>query len=128
MKIAIPVENGCLHEHFGGCGEFALCEIDSEGKRALAMEVVAAQEHRPGLFPLWLKRQGVGVVITGGIGRRALEIFALNDIGVCQGMPGATVAQLVEAYLGGRLTTTPEGCEHHDHEHGHAHGHHHHGG
>ncbi len=125
MKIAIPTENGCLHEHFGGCAEFTLVEIDSDAKRALSTEAVPAPEHRPGLFPLWLKQQGVSVVITGGIGRRALEIFALHGIAVCQGMPGATIAQLVEAYLAGRLTT-PAGCEHHDH--GDGHGHHHHGG
>jgi hypothetical protein len=32
------------------------------------------------------------------------------------GQSGATVEELVAAYLGGQLTIAPDGCEHHDHE------------
>jgi predicted Fe-Mo cluster-binding NifX family protein len=124
MKIAIPVENGTLHGHFGGCRQFALIEVDANRTKPLRTEVVAAPEHRPGLFPLWLREHGVHVVIAGGIGRRALDSFALNGIAVRAGAPGTTVAELIEAYLGGRLTTAPEGCEHHGHLHDHGHHHH----
>lgn len=119
MKIAIPIENGCLHQHFGGCRQFALVEVDANKTKPPHTEVVVAPEHRPGLFPLWLRERGVHVVIAGGIGRRALESFALNGITVRAGAPGATVAELVDAYLAGRLTTAPEGCEHHGHLHDH---------
>lgn len=132
MKIAIPVENGRLHEHFGGCRQFALVEVDAANRSAVSTEVVVAPEHRPGLFPRWLRERGIQVVIAGGIGKRALANFALNGVIVRAGMPGATVAELVDAYLAGGLTATPEGCEHHGHHHDHDHGHehehgHHHG-
>ncbi|MCC6354409.1 MAG: hypothetical protein IT577_11015 [Verrucomicrobiae bacterium] len=119
MRIAIPIESGCLHGHFGGCRQFALVEVDAHRRVPLRTEVVAAPEHRPGLFPVWLRERGVHVVIAGGIGKRALASFAMNGIIVRAGEPGATVAELVDAYLGGRLTTAPEGCEHHGHHHDH---------
>jgi predicted Fe-Mo cluster-binding NifX family protein len=127
MKIAIPHENGRLHGHFGGCREFALVQVDPENKVVLSTEVLPAPEHQPGAFPRWLREQGVTAVIVGGIGRRALDIFARHDIAVCAGWPEASVEVLIAAYLSGQLTRSPEGCAHHGHQHDHEHGHPHHG-
>ena len=124
IRIAIPVAEGRLHGHFGGCREFALVEADTESKTVLATRTVPAPPHQPGLFPRWLREQGVTAVIVGGIGRRALEIFAQNGITVRAGLQDARVEVLVAAYLGGQLTASPEGCAHHGHHHDHEHGHH----
>lgn len=123
MKIAIPYENGCLHGHFGGCREFALVEVDPEQKLTLRTEIVSAPAHQPGLFPRWLRELGVQVVIAGGIGHRALGLFAQHGITVRAGLPSAPVAALVAAYLAGQLVRPPDGCEHHGHHHEHEHGH-----
>jgi predicted Fe-Mo cluster-binding NifX family protein len=125
MKIAIPVQDGRLHDHFGGCRQFAVVEIDPQKMTTVSTAVLSAPEHQPGAFPRWLREMGVGTVIAGGIGRRALAIFAQHGIVVRAGLSGASVEELVAAYLGGRLTVAPDGCEHHDHEHGPEHGHHH---
>jgi ATP-binding protein involved in chromosome partitioning len=129
IRIAIPVADGRLHGHFGGCREFALVEADLELKTVLASRIVPAPPHQPGLFPRWLREQGVQVVIAGGIGRRALDLFAQNGITVRAGMPETPVEALVAGYLAGQLVNSPAGCEHHghhhDHEHGHEHGHDH---
>ena len=130
IRIAIPVANGRLHGHFGGCREFALVEADAESRTVLATQTVPAPPHQPGLFPRWLHEQGVTAVIVGGIGRRALDIFARQGITVRAGLPEASVAALVAAFLGGQLTDAPDGCEHHGHHHEHEHGdhlHHEHG-
>jgi predicted Fe-Mo cluster-binding NifX family protein len=126
MKIAIPHENGRLHGHFGGCREFAVVRVDTAKKAALQTEVLPAPEHQPGAFPRWLREQGVEVVIAGGIGRRALEIFAHHGITVRAGMPHARIEALVAAFLEGQLTGSPEGCTHHGHEHDHNDDHPHH--
>jgi predicted Fe-Mo cluster-binding NifX family protein len=122
MKIAIPVENGRLHGHFGGCRQFALLEVDLETRVVLSRQALAAPEHQPGLFPRWLREHGVQVVIADGIGRRALGLFTEHGITVRAGQPAATVQELVDSFLDGQLTATPNGCEHH----GHGEGHHHH--
>lgn len=128
MKIAIPVEEGRLHGHFGGCRHFAMIEVDPLTRSIVQSQTVAAPEHQPGLFPKWLREHGVQVVIAGGIGHRALAIFAQHGILVRAGASGASVESLVAAYLGGNLHTAPNGCDHHGHEHAHVHGegHHHH--
>jgi predicted Fe-Mo cluster-binding NifX family protein len=126
MKIAIPVQDGRLHDHFGGCRQFAVVEADPEKQTTLSTTVLPTPEHQPGAFPRWLRELGVETVIAGGIGRRALAIFAQHGIVVRSGPSGASVEELVTAYLGGQLTAAPDGCEHHDHEHGHDHGHRHH--
>jgi predicted Fe-Mo cluster-binding NifX family protein len=127
MKIAIPHDNGRLHGHFGGCREFALIEVDSKTKTLVGLKIISAPEHQPGLFPRWLHQQGVSSVIVGGIGRRALDLFAEQGIEVRPGPPGTSVEALVASYLGGLLTGTPEGCtnhgHHHDHDHDHSHDH-----
>ena len=121
MKIAIPVENGHLNSHFGGSHQFALIEVDQNTKTVLASETMPAPEHQPGLFPRWLREQGVQVVIAGGIGQRALAIFAQHGIKVLAGQPDASVEALVAAYLAGQMTQTPEACAHHHDHPGHDH-------
>ena len=128
MKIAIPVENGRLNSHFGGCRHFALIEVDPNTKGTLRSETLPAPEHQPGAFPRWLREQGVEVVIVGGIGQRALAIFAQHGITVVAGLPDQPVEALVEAYLNGWLTGKPEGCAHQGHDHHDHSGHEHHGG
>ncbi len=126
MTIAIPHENGRLHGHFGGCREFALVAADDESKTVLATQVVPAPPHQPGLFPRWLREQGVTAVIVGGIGRRALDIFAHHGITVHAGWPEARIEVLAAAYLAGQLNGSPAGCEQHEHHHDHTPGQHHH--
>lgn len=126
MKIAIPHENGRLHGHFGGCREFAVVQVDADKRVTLNTDVLPAPEHKPGAFPRWLREQGVEVVIAGGIGQRALDIFSHHGITVRAGTPGARVEALVASYLSGVLTTPANSCEHYEHHHDHAPGDHHH--
>jgi predicted Fe-Mo cluster-binding NifX family protein len=128
MKIAIPVENGRLNSHFGGSRQFALIEVDPTAKTTLRTETLPAPEHVPGAFPRWLQSLGVELVIVGGIGQRALAIFAQHGINVVAGLPDQPVEALVAAYLNGQLTAKPEGCAHHGHDHHDHAGHEHHGG
>ena len=121
MKIAIPVENGRLNSHFGGSRQFAIIEVDPNTKATVRAETLPAPEHQPGAFPRWLREWGVEVVIVGGIGHRALAIFAQHGIQVRAGQPDAPVETLVAACLEGRLVQTPEGCAHHRHHHEHGH-------
>jgi Mrp family chromosome partitioning ATPase/predicted Fe-Mo cluster-binding NifX family protein len=127
MRIALPIENGRLNGHFGGSREFAIVEVDANAKTILRSETLPAPKHEPGAFPRWLHSLGVQVIIAGGIGQRALTLFAEQGINVVAGPADELVEALVAAYLNGQLTGKPEGCAHH-HEHGHGHDHDHHHG
>lgn len=124
IRIAVPVENGQLHGHFGGCSHFAFVEVDPAGKATLSTRVVPAPPHSPGFLPGWLHGKGVNAVIAGGIGRRALDLLARHGIKVSAGRAGAPLENLVTAYLDGQLTGTPEGCAGHGHHRGHGESHH----
>lgn len=131
MKIAIPVENGQLNSHFGASRQFCLFEVDDNNNTIMRSETMEAPEHKPGLFPVWLREQGAQVVIAGGIGQRALAIFAHHGIRVVAGQANGSAESLVAAFLAGKLGEPPTACLHHhdhhghDHGHGHEHGHHH---
>lgn len=128
VRIAIPVAGGRLNDHFGACSHFAIVDADLENKRVLSSRPVAAPPHAPGLFPSWLREQGVQTVIVGGIGRRALELFAQAQIEVRPGRSGASIEELVNEFMAGTLTGSPNACtsqgHHSDHTHcegGHSH-------
>jgi predicted Fe-Mo cluster-binding NifX family protein len=122
IRLAIPVADGRLHGHFGGCPEFALVDADPQQRTVLSTTIVPAPPHQPGLLPRWLREQGVNAVIAGGIGRRALDLFAQHGITVRAGQPGTRLEVLAAAFLGGQLNGSPNACEHHGHHHDHEHG------
>lgn len=119
MKIAIPVADGQLFSHFGHCPAFAMLEADTVTGRVLARKDVAAPPHEPGLLPVWLAERGVEMVMTGGIGPKAVELLAQKGIAVVTGISGGTPEALVAAYFAGVLETGENGCTH-DAEHPHS--------
>ncbi len=97
MKFAIPLAEGKLTAHFGHCQEFALVEVeDNEIKNK---ETLVPPPHEPGVLPKWLHELGTNVIIAGGMGARALDLFAQNDIKVVVGASALTPEELVIQYL-----------------------------
>ncbi len=110
--IAIPVAGGRLCMHFGHCEQFALLDVDKNSKEILNSRHVDPPPHEPGLLPRWLHEQGVGLVIAGGMGRRAQDIFAQQGIEVIVGAPAEPPESLVASYLGGTLSAGENACDH----------------
>ena len=118
MKIAIPLTAGRLSSHFGHCEQFAIVDVDQAVCKIPGQALDTPPPHEPGLLPRWLKEQGVQVVIAGGMGRRALDLFAENGIAVHAGRAEAAVEDLVTALLQGSLGGEAPTCGHdHDHTH-----------
>ena len=112
MRCAVPVSNGGLSAHFGHCEQFALIDVDEEGKKILTKELVPSPGHQPGLLPEWLAEQGVSVVIAGGMGSRAQSLFQQNHIGVVIGALEGDPEKAVLNYLNGTLATEENICDH----------------
>jgi NifU-like protein involved in Fe-S cluster formation/predicted Fe-Mo cluster-binding NifX family protein len=112
MKIAIPVANGHLSAHFGHCEAFAILESDQDGKAIASKSMHQAPPHEPGLLPRWLHELGANVIIAGGMGQRAQQLFAENGITVVVGAPAETPEKLASAYLGGTLQAGENICDH----------------
>lgn len=59
--------------------------------------------HEPGLLPGWVAEWGVNLVIAGGMGKRAQELFSDAGEKVIVGAPSAKPESLVMDYLAGNL-------------------------
>jgi len=112
MRIAIPVAQGRLCMHFGHCEEFVLIDVDPAKKAITARQVVKAPDHQPGLLPPWLHERGANVVIAGGMGGRAQQLFAQRGIKVVVGAPAEEPEKVVQQYLDGTLKTGENVCDH----------------
>lgn len=112
MRIAIPVHDGRLCAHFGHCSAFALLDIDPETKQIVRSSSVNPPPHQPGVLPRWLKDEGAEVVIAGGMGNRAMALFAQAGIQVLTGAPEQTPDELALAYAEGTLEQGANVCDH----------------
>ena len=110
MKFAIPLAEGKLTAHFGHCQEFALVEV--EDNQIKNKETLVPPPHEPGVLPKWLHELGTSVIIAGGMGARALELFAQNNIKVIVGASALTPEELVQQYLDNSLQTGGNVCDH----------------
>jgi len=112
MKIAIPLADGKLSLHFGHCASFALIEADADERKIVRREDLEAPPHEPGLLPKWLAERGANLIIAGGMGQRAQDLFCQHGIEVVIGAPSETPETLVNSYLAGTLKGGENVCDH----------------
>ncbi len=110
FKAAVPLVNGVLCNHFGHCEQFAILPVQ-DGHIGDA-ELHTPPPHEPGVLPRWLGDLGVNLIIAGGMGQRALGMFAERGIRVITGAPNQKPVALVQGYLAGNLITGPNVCNH----------------
>ena len=112
MKIAVPLAAGRLSMHFGHCEEFALLDVDEMTKEIKQKTLLQPPPHEPGVLPRWLHEEGADVIIAGGMGQRAQQLFAQNGIKVLVGVSGQSPEELAKTYLDGNLQTGQNMCDH----------------
>ncbi|BAF58767.1 uncharacterized conserved protein [Pelotomaculum thermopropionicum SI] len=114
MKIALPIAGGQLCQHFGHCEEFFFFNVDPGTKKITSKEVLKAPPHQPGLLPRLLHEKGVNVVIAGGMGVRAQDLFRQNGIEVVVGVSpsNGSPENIIMSYLAGSLQTGANLCDH----------------
>ena len=71
--------------------------------------------HRPGYLPVFLKEQEADVIVAGGMGGTAQDLFAEQGIKVIVGAQGAADNAVME-HLAGVLQSTNSICTEHAHE------------
>ncbi len=112
MKIAVPIADGRLCMHFGHCQQFAIVEADDQTKEIRNTELLTPPLHEPGVLPRWLAEQGAEVIIAGGMGQRAQQLFTSSGIAVVVGAPADEPEALAAAYLAGTLQSGQNVCDH----------------
>ena len=114
FKIAVASEHEYVTEHFGHCINFNI--FDAENNQIVKKESIPNPGHKPGFLPNYLNDMGVDVIISGGMGGGAIDIFNEKGIEVIVGASGKA-KDAAEAYLKGQLKSTGSVC----HEIGRAH-------
>ena len=112
MKFAIPTAKGKLCQHFGHCEVFTFVEVNEETKEIIKTEEIIPPPHQPGILPPWVARQGATVILAGGMGGRAQQLFAEQGIKVIAGCPSNDPKKIVMDYIEGKLVTGINGCDH----------------
>jgi len=112
MKVAIASDHGAVSGHFGHCEGFTVYTL--EEKKIKNEEFVANPGHRPGFLPNYLNEIGVKLVIAGGIGAGAIEIFNDKGIEVIMGITGSN-KEVIKNYLEGKLVSGGSVCQEHSH-------------
>ncbi len=123
MRIAVSADNkndldSVVSPHFGRCPYFVLVDLDGEQvKHVQVVDNPYYGNHQPGQVPGFIHSLGANVMLTGGMGGRAIMFFEQFNI---QGVTGAsgTVRQSLERYLGGQLRGAAPCRESQAHGHG----------
>jgi predicted Fe-Mo cluster-binding NifX family protein len=123
MRIAVSADNknglaSVVSPHFGRCPYFVLVELhDHDVKGVREVENPYYGRHQPGQVPAFINSLGANVMLTGGMGGRAITFF--QQFGI-EGVTGAygTVQQSLERYLGGELQGAVPCKESQEHGHG----------
>jgi len=123
-KIALAANDmlgleGEMSMHFGRCPSYLVAQV-ADDNTISATEVVENpyfNEHKPGQVPRFINSLEVDVIIAGGMGPKAIDMFAGFGIEVVTGV-GGNVGNVLKAYLNGEISGA-SGCSHdHDHDHG----------
>jgi predicted Fe-Mo cluster-binding NifX family protein len=118
-RIALACDDGSglealLSAHFGRCPFYVLVDVSEDG--ILGSQVVENpyyNNHQPGVVPRFIQSQKANVMIAGGMGPMAIDLFLQYGIDVATGVQGK-VKDVIEAYLRGEVQGYAS-CEHHDH-------------
>ena len=119
MKIGIPVleENGMdspLSQHFGQAEIFAILDDSTDELTFIKND----GQHHGGILlpPDLLNKSGVNVMLCGGLGVKAVQLFQQFGIQVYCNASG-TVGKTLEAFKAGKLPEASEStaCQHHGH-------------
>jgi len=112
MKIAAACEGKTVTEHFGHCEGFMI--FDVQNNEITGSQFIPNPGHRPGFLPVFLHEKGVNVIISGGMGGGAVDIFNEKGIEVIIGVSG-DAREAVSYYLRGELKSTGSVCHQHSH-------------
>lgn len=117
MIIAIPYDNNNVFEHFGHTKEFKIYNVIDNN--IIDSKIVPTNGKGHGALAVFLKENGVDILICGGIGEGAQSSLSSYNIKFYGGVKGACDEALL-ALLNNKLEYNPNiTCSHHDHDDNH---------
>lgn len=124
MRIAVPVRDGVLSEHFGQSPQVVMLEVDPQARTIISQTTLALPAHAPGAIPQFIIDQKADLVLTCGVGQRAVIMLADAGVRVIDGVTVEAPRKLTEDLLHDRLVVHRNTCSHQHHTCDHDHDHH----
>ena len=115
-KIAIPTNGEVLDAHFGRAAAFTVFEIEGQEARKVEILSAAGLEHQHEGLASMFKRNGVEVLVCGGIGGGMIAGINAVGLAVITGASGS-VFEVAKSYAQGTLVSSGSICEEHGHHH-----------
>ncbi len=120
MKVSIPTKDengleGVVEPHFGKAPTYTI--IDTETNQVTVIPNTSEHMGGTGLPPEYLHENGVDIMLCGGLGFKAVNMFESYGIKVFVGA-GCTVRDTFEAWKAGKLqnATAENSCSEHGHD------------
>lgn len=105
--IAVAAYQDQVSEHFGHCLSYVLFTVDN--KKVVKKTTLPNPGHSPGVLPPFLASHHVNVIIAGGMGQKAIDLFDEHQIETIVGAKGK-VDDAITAYLAGELRSSGSVC------------------
>jgi predicted Fe-Mo cluster-binding NifX family protein len=105
-RVAVSTDSGKVSEHFGRCPEFTIAEIENE--KVVGKKVIQNPGHSTGFLPSFFSGMNINIVIAGGAGFRAKELFEEKGIDLILGVSGK-VDNVLNAFSKNALESNKEG-------------------
>ena len=113
MKIAIPIQNNSVDDHFGHCEYYAIYQAD-ENRNIVKKEILKSPQGcgcKSNIASI-LQKMDVKVLLAGNMGMGALNMLISHGIEVIRGCSGIS-DELVYEFLDGKLLDEDIVCTHH---------------
>ncbi len=108
MRIAVTSTTNLgiddqVFDHFGHSPYFTIVELHNQlVKKTMIVSNPFLNQHHAGDIQKFLADMSVSLVIAGGMGTKAKELFATYEIEVIRGASGL-ISMVIDAYLKGEL-------------------------
>ena len=117
MKIAFSSEenkgiDGMLAHHFGRCPYYVFVDVeDNKIKSIETKENPFFNDHEPGVVPQFIADKKADVIVSGGMGPRAIEWFKDLKVKAITAQP-KKIKEILDDYFEGKLKGA-EPCNEH---------------
>jgi predicted Fe-Mo cluster-binding NifX family protein len=109
MILGIANDGDQVSEHFGHCKGYSIYRI--QNGEIVEKRTIENPGHEPGRLPKLLAELGVEVVIAGGMGPKAADLFCAQGIDVYTGVSGP-VDDVAQKFIRGELVQGENVCHH----------------
>jgi len=107
MIFAISTKKDRVAQHFGRAPQYTFITV--EENKLIKKTVLTNPGHYTGNIPKFIKAQGADVIISGGMGPKAVTFFKKFEIEVIVGISGG-INDLIQEILKGNLRSYDNLC------------------